>query len=99
MPAWLAKLIELLPDLITFAGTVLMAWPPLKLARHSKILTGLLTRNLSKTKVGAKWGPQTVVTIRETLQRFSANDFANLLRGLVLIVAGTGLKVLYVVFR
>ena len=99
MPTWLSKLIELAPDVISFVGAVLMAYPPLKVAVQNRVLTGLLGRDLSKTKVGSKWGPQTIETIRAIVQQFSANDFANMLRGLLLTALGAGVKVVVVALR
>jgi hypothetical protein len=97
VPGWLAKLIQLAPDLVSFAGALLMAYPPLKVALHNRVLTGLLLRNLGKTKLGAKWGTPTIETIREILQRFAPEDFAKMLAGLLLTALGAGLKVVSVI--
>lgn len=97
MPGWLGKLVQLAPDFVSFAGALLMAYPPFKVALHNRVLTGLLLRNLGRTKLGAKWGTPTIETIREILQRFAPEDFAKMLAGLLLTALGAGLKVVSVV--
>jgi hypothetical protein len=96
VPTGLAKLIALAPDLLSFAGAVLLAYPPLKVALHNRVLTGLLLRNLARTRVGEKWGPPTVQKIRQVLERFAPEDFAKMLAGLLLTALGAGLKVIVV---
>jgi hypothetical protein len=98
VPGWLGKLVQLAPDVVSFVGALLMAYPPFKVALHNRVLTGLLLRNLGKTKLGAKWGTPTIETIRGILQRFAPEDFAKMLAGLLLTALGAGLKVVSVLF-
>ncbi|MDZ7651283.1 MAG: hypothetical protein U5L03_01280, partial [Burkholderiaceae bacterium] len=98
VPTWLVKLLQLAPDLVSFIGALLLAYPPFKVALHNRVLTGLLLRNLGTTKLGAKWGTPTIETLREILQRFAPEDFAKMLAGLLLTALGAGLKVVSVVF-